>query len=261
MFSQNQVLRWGVPGWVTIISGLLLAYVQGAVADTWKIATPRFLVDTEPLALAILTAGAGIPIGFVVYQVYFWFRWNRPLAHKDLYFLLRGRRRDIADTVAGIERDVLHRGQEWRKRLMREFDSDHRAAWHYIDSLLVEVATHKSEWRLVAERDRYLRDIMHCLGASQLGLVLGAALYLSLVRAWPQSCRDWLAMGLASAILLALFYSFENNRRNVRDNLVVFENYWLHHYLDMVKHYQRDGVPGDPGKSSAWADAERDVGR
>lgn len=75
--------RWGIPGWSVIISLILFIcfdFIGGGGNKILNI-VKSMIDDSDILELAIcgiVVAGAGIPIGYFLYQIYFYFRWNSP---------------------------------------------------------------------------------------------------------------------------------------------------------------------------------------
>ncbi len=106
MDSARQIIRWAVPGWVWLLA--LCGYAVVDVAFHYPVdrlvQRIKFLVQLPgyggPLAASIaLFVGIGVPLGFMLYQIYFWGYW-------------RGRRHlrnEPRDSGWSIIRDVVER--------------------------------------------------------------------------------------------------------------------------------------------------------
>ncbi|TVZ81276.1 hypothetical protein FB379_11775 [Aeribacillus composti] len=78
-FETKHIIRWGIPGWVYIIS--LISY--------FIFSTPGLLIDLKTkygltiLSLSAILAGIGVPIGYLIHQISMLFgfvvrhKWNK----------------------------------------------------------------------------------------------------------------------------------------------------------------------------------------
>jgi hypothetical protein len=64
-FDSRHVIRWGIPGWVFLLSILLYIFFD----------TPKYLVDLKGkdglsiIGLGAMLAGSGVPIGYLIHQI------------------------------------------------------------------------------------------------------------------------------------------------------------------------------------------------
>lgn len=72
--SEMQILRWGIPGWIAVLTYIILSfsinnYDAGALKEKTNI-------DASLLAGTAILTVIGIPLGYVVYQIYFCVKWK-----------------------------------------------------------------------------------------------------------------------------------------------------------------------------------------
>ncbi len=133
---------------------------------------------------ALLAAIAGVPLGFCIYQAYFWLRWNSPVSRDGfLPPLVVGREEDLDRTTRDLAPDDLTRGAAWRERWVSHklYKTDHGWRWRYLENLFTEAAQYIDTdlaGLSIYARHRTLLDLMHTLGASLAGIYLGYLAYL-----------------------------------------------------------------------------------
>lgn len=205
MSDRFETLRWGIPGWTLVIGFLVFV-----LFDYFSFNDDRMyrLINAalasagiwQALLAGLLIAGAGIPLGFVIYQIYFYLRWNSPFS-KDGFLppLIVGREAELKDTVRDLDVDKLSLGIDWRKELYRG-GSDHRGSWYYLSQLFSEAFAVVDTSGVVIKQHFYLLNMLHSLGASHLGLSFGYGLYL--VSKWKLSQAElWWSL-IAVVIML-----------------------------------------------------------
>lgn len=192
--DSNKFLRWSIPGWIAILSAIVFTTLD--VISSFR---PNQTPQMFPSILALLkvvnnqntfaniffVALAGLPLGFIIFQFYFFIRWNSPFSGDGLFppFIV-GRKEDIARTIRNIPYEKLALGdKQWRIDWINHqaFNSDHCFRWQYIESLFTEIAQ-KIDTKYVGfaiySRYRYLLDMLHILGASLGAVYLGFFTYL-----------------------------------------------------------------------------------
>ena len=132
---------------------------------------------------AILIIAAGVPLGFVVYQAYFFLRWNSPASRDGLSGLMAGRSRDLVRMTNGIPAQKLWRGPRWRRKWVESeyYKKDHKDKWRYIEMLFTEASQLiDSKFTGVSfyQRHRYLHEVMHTIGASIGAIYIAFASYI-----------------------------------------------------------------------------------
>lgn len=187
--DASQILRWGTPGWICILSLLLFSIVDQFIG-VWLGEKPVLfmrILETgrDSLGAAILVAGAGVPIGYVLYQIYFYVRWNWWFAASGIWFL-HGRVKDIIATINQIPIERLSMNSKWRKDFLQTSHAfsegqvvDHKRAWYFLESLFIDYSSESEAARALYERSRYLLDILHALGTGMLASICGWLLYVA----------------------------------------------------------------------------------
>jgi hypothetical protein len=185
----------------------------GALTMPRALATALANASFSQTALAaLLVTAAGVPLGYLIYQVYFYIRWNSPIACQGfLPPLVVGRKKDLLDTVKDITPQELALSDEWRKNLLPDFE-DHRAAWHYLARIVMDSLLAPGVPASVYPRHEYLMAMMHSLGASFLGLCLGFAAYV--VFKWREHEIPFASMVFPALLtfLVIVFLHFEDTR-------------------------------------------------
>ncbi|HNA54423.1 MAG TPA: hypothetical protein PKV31_10370 [Saprospiraceae bacterium] len=194
--DQSRFIRWGVPGWT-----MLLAFASFTLLDILlsPSSSKNSLVDViktivaiislnaaASAAAALLVAAAGIPLGFVIYQAYFYIRWNSPFS-RDGFFppFIVGRLNDLERTMEGVHKHFIVGDDKWRREWTNNplYNSDHGLKWRYIENLFTEIVQYmdsKLSGLSLHVRYRYLMDLMHTLGAALFGIYLGYLGYILL---------------------------------------------------------------------------------
>ncbi len=204
METARQTLRWAIPGWLFFLFlGLFLSIQWGfdqkfPSADMIMTRTEvkEFLKDQ----LAPLAAGLtliGIPVGFVLYQVYYYMRWRGPVFLRmkpdDAGFCMLcglGMEEHLRETFGRAPRSTVNTRYTPTKRwaalrsepaiptvvdLMPLVRTGNRAQqlrlnWYLAKSAWVALIQDK-ELSGVASSNTYMADIYHALGASRAGLL------------------------------------------------------------------------------------------
>ena len=183
MTKDESVLRWGIPGWVSIISFTMFALIDYFASNdsTIYVLINSALKEQElwrTLVAALLIAAAGIPLGFLYFQIYFYLRWNSPVSKSGLLPpLIVGRAEELRLMLRDIQDEDLELGTPWRDRLLSS-STDHRGSWHYISQFLAEVFSTQNSSQTISDKHRYLLTTLHSLGASHIGFSFGFIFYL-----------------------------------------------------------------------------------
>lgn len=194
----TKLARWIVPGWLTFLT--FLGFVVIDVFITPKGGTPILSYDeinnflnylkendvstsSEALFVAVVGVAAGVPVGFIVYQVYFFLRWNSPFSRDGFLSLIPGRKRDIQKSIQDMHEELAFT-DDWRKDIIDHvlYWADHSFKYRYIESLFIEACQFLDKGTEVSvfSRHRYLHEVVHTLGASIGALYVGFFGYLSL---------------------------------------------------------------------------------
>lgn len=221
----TKLTRWIIPGWVAILSFLTFAFLDKAVGGSSAI---NLLPDLSALfsqntgitgvILTVLLAAAGVPLGFTIYQIYFFIRWNSPFS-RDGFFppLISGRMHDLERMTQGIKLSGMAQSTSWKRDWISDpsFFRDHSYRWRFIENLFMEVAQQidqKCEGISIYSRQRYLHEVTHTLGASIGAIYVGYFSYFILkIELTPVSFPLYLISILILVGLLFFILSFEEN--------------------------------------------------
>lgn len=191
MAGFRQIIRWGIPGWLSVILLLILMAIALFIAEVLAALAPslqscvslevRLSAIRGAANLALPLAGAGVPFGFVIYQVYFWTYWSAPLP-------CRWRRAvDPAQPIMVFAKQDW--GREFSRRMRRTppsacgrrrllgFDVNsarilrvYQDNWHLADAVwyraLRESGAPRSVVQSLIGRADFLGDLYHALGAT-----------------------------------------------------------------------------------------------
>ena len=150
--EQSKYIRWGIPGWVMFITFFGLTAID--ILFSPESDKNQIFVSIRDFAnnigtnssmfaaiAALLVAAAGIPLGFMIYQVYFYVRWNSPFS-SDGFFppFVVGRRQDLKRSLDGIKDEQISENDPWRKKWIANpnFNIDHGVMWRYLENYFIE---------------------------------------------------------------------------------------------------------------------------
>lgn len=189
----TKLARWIVPGWISILAFYCLVLVDMLFSAPGK---PKlfpdfnqFLTqysDLSGLLITIIIGATGVPIGFSIYQIYFFLRWNSPFSRDGLLPpMISGRMQDLERSMAGIELSDLTDGTEWKETWITDplFQRDHGVRWRFIENSFneaVQILDSKYTAVSIYAKHRYLHEVTHTLGASIIAIYLGFLGYFSL---------------------------------------------------------------------------------
>lgn len=85
MNTEFQIFRWGIPGWVFLMTYTI--YVMAI--HKFELNALMQYFGGQPTILAGVAAffiALGVPLGYLIYQIYFWFKWT--FGSKDAYIAM-----------------------------------------------------------------------------------------------------------------------------------------------------------------------------
>jgi len=228
----SKLARWAIPGWVAILSfygfmtiDILFSKPNGPHLFPTVKEFFGSMTTIDTALMAILVAAAGVPIGFLIYQGYFFLRWNSVFStHGFLSPIFPGRLEDIKKAIGDLSNKELGNGSEWRERIINstEFEQDHGIKWRYLELLFTEAAQKiDSKYRGVSiySRHRYLMEVMHTLGSSIVAIYLGFGCYFLIKNQLEViSFLYHIILTSTCVFLLFLFLNFENHRKKSISN-------------------------------------------
>lgn len=230
MKEQANVLRWGIPGWTAIIAFILFLLCDFIFAQDDRILqliNQLFSTTniTQTVLVGLLVAGAGVPVGYTIYQIYYYVRWNSPISGRGLLPPLVGGRDAELEPLTKRQKDkiwdiTLNTG--WRKELFEEQEKKgFRGYWYYLSPFLTEVFINYDTGKNALDRDRYLLDMLHSLGASYLGISISFIGYL-ILKTRSVSLGNIEGVVLFFVILFS-FVSISIDEREGKDSVWGFE--------------------------------------
>ena len=222
----TKLTRWIVPGWIAILSYLIFIGLDvlftppGTESLSTKIfASIEELQGADAIISLVFLAAAGVPLGFSIYQVYFYIRWNSPFSRDGfLPPVIPGRMGDYQKILPLVRLSSLTGKSRWRRKWVEHglFDRDHAYLSQYVELFYMDAVREvdsASTDPSFFSRDRFLHEVMHTLGASLLSIYLGFGLYLvTKNRIFPDDFH--LADNLLIALLLVLTVFFLLNLEN-----------------------------------------------
>ncbi|MCB9009938.1 MAG: hypothetical protein H6656_21635 [Ardenticatenaceae bacterium] len=225
----TKLTRWIVPGWLAILAFYAFTiidvgfYVAGNTPPMYA-SMQEFLTTMTPfngILEAIFLAAAGVPLGFSIYQVYFFLRWNSLFSRDGLLPpIIPGRMRELDQIQKDITDFELSLGVSWRNKWVSHpfFKADHGFRSRYHELLFLEavreVDTDGAGSIGFHDRHLYLHEISHTLGASILAVYLGFIGYVLLkLKITGLPVADYLFI---ISIVVGMFFflvNFEYNKK------------------------------------------------
>jgi hypothetical protein len=229
MDAARQVVRWSIPGWIFIlmIASLEMLTLLAQGKSLQSIVTSTSLHDLSPAAVALIVT-AGIPLGFVMYQVYY------SMYGRVLFFHLVNRDRggEIVACLPEAVREKLLIADDCKadlegmydevdfppmphplRRLKREFrneigrkryQSKVQGNWDIVRFWLNYLCI-KHEAEPVKHEVTNLADIYHGIGAARVAL-LGACI-LHFVYNVLFTNHDWLSWRMLLALTVPYLFA------------------------------------------------------
>ncbi|BAD63864.1 phage-related protein [Shouchella clausii KSM-K16] len=151
-FESKYLIRWGIPGWTFITLGTIITIIN----------FPDFVEDnfessSQLLSITGVLLIAGVPVGYLFHQLYFFFGWV--LLHKPL-----NRTKTMTEYLIS-------------KRLLEFIKDDYfrlEVAWH---ATMADMSKDKRDY--VTSRYSHLLSTTHSLGV--LSIVLGLILAIDVI--------------------------------------------------------------------------------
>jgi len=208
--SENQYLRWGIPGWIFII----------VIVSYWVV-TPDFNLDiitkinfVGPVAFIV---GAGIPLGFGLYQIYFgvdwWFKKNK-LAES----ILEGVKNGPDLTLPPLSQCGYGKFMKSQRKNLPLVEN----AWH---DKLFDIEN-DSLRESIQNRHNSLLLILHSLRVTVGAIIFGIFSSLTvfkLVRGYIVS--NWVIISMITCFWLIAVITCYLNQKYVQYNIISFQNF------------------------------------
>jgi hypothetical protein len=185
----SKFTRWIIPGWVFFLFLLVFwgcdLLLQGnnliTIINSSAMTKINFDTESEKIIATSLLAVSGVPVGFIIYQIYFFFRWNSPFSSNGGPLpLIDGRVYEIEKIKEGVDIDKIKKLVKWKKDLFdkEDVDLELRVKWNLLDIMFLESALPiDANEGYYYRRYRYLHQITHLLGACIASAVLSFVIY------------------------------------------------------------------------------------
>ncbi|SEA91497.1 hypothetical protein [Bacillus nitratireducens] len=207
-FESKYLIRWGIPGWVLILwiayAVLLLKGINPVEADLSQM--------SKSLGLLVSLAAVGVPLGYVMHQLYFGAAW---VMNQSRNF----------DEIKSITEKKYPKKGGWGKD--KNDDYFHcEFVWHMV------LLNQDSETRTYIEgRYRHLLGTTHALGSllisSSIALLITALIVLTHLSSFVGNYYFWIGL----IIQLAVFLASMVNYKYYSDNVRVFQLKMLKKYI------------------------------
>lgn len=151
-FESKYLIRWGIPGWVLIF----LVLICLTLTNQFEVSKILAKDPIKALSILITFTGMGVPIGYILHQVYFFYNW-------------------VSKKNKKLER-IIDNLQDYT----RIHDDNDEKEYQYLEYLWQSELTllEKDTRDYIAERYRHLLSTTHSLGV--LVTCLSTALITSL---------------------------------------------------------------------------------
>lgn len=249
MDAARQVVRWSIPGWVLllmlVVMQILTRLSQGRSWD--DIIHSPLISGLSPAAVALIVT-AGIPLGFIIYQIYYsWYGRvlvfhlvNRDRGAEILLSLPKQTRNnllavddyhaDLEEMSIKVKSFVLpyplrRLKPEFRNRAgRRRFEAKAQTNWDIVRFWLNYICIRHKTDHIKAEVTT-LADIYHGIGATRTALFCACVLHFLYnvfltTYGWSESGRVILALLLPYLVALWLFRAFERTRTAALNSLM-----------------------------------------
>jgi hypothetical protein len=184
MSNEFQIIRWGIPGWVFLIT--YFSFKMSLYDFKLSGFIGSFQNPTAITGIAAFFAAAGVPIGYIIYQVYFLFKW-------DLRFK---KENPMYKAIEGIE--------ELKSKMMNKTHEDWQTIERSFDHYMSVIANKKDiNYKDIERRQQHYANRtsrVHGLGASFTALILGGI--VSIVLEYSR------IFNTGKSVLLILGYAF-----------------------------------------------------
>ena len=236
-FSERQLIRWAVPGWVTLFLVMLLTFVHAVSAEEFRSSIVTFLngIDGGTLAAAGAAAIAlGFALGIMLFQIYFSMYWCDWKLWKFPFATLVGKRvnyKEVVDSLAPFKSRLEKEFEHWPVEASGGTERQAMEA-SVVAAYWRGISRNKEEERIVWEnRNQYLVAVYHSFGAMLVGAYLTVPLYLF---GWATLSRLWLPLIINLVILAAWIGVLLVGRKNTEFSHRSLTKHALHYF------YQQD---------------------
>lgn len=194
--------RWIIPGWVYFLAVIIfiladtlsLTVSQGYNDSILTIAERHLalLPDSFPsLFSVIFFALAGVPLGFLIYQAYYFIRWNSPFAKYAI------------SSCLPLDEDSIFKKEACEK--FKKADNVGRIIIRCTEMIFLESCKRidmNSNGPSVYARYRYLYEVVHTLGASMIAVIFSFFSYAIIVLKLQKPQHSFVYGAISFAIMI-----------------------------------------------------------
>ncbi|MGX9135948.1 BA5345 family protein [Rummeliibacillus sp. JY-2-4R] len=208
-FETKYLIRWGIPGWVLIFWMFYeYLFLKGINPLDSK------MVDiTKGLTLLLSLTAVGVPIGYLLHQLYFGSAW------------VWNKKRKFADDFAKELGDKLPKQQGWGTDKNEDYFQI-EYVWH---SVLINQTPETRAY--IEARYRHLLGTIHALGAlfvsSMVATIISVIIIFTHLSGFPYNAYFW--MGIVLQLLI--FFFAGANYKYYSANLTALQIKMLKTYL------------------------------
>ncbi|WP_309089920.1 hypothetical protein [Domibacillus sp.] len=156
MNSEFQIIRWGIPGWLFFLTVLVFKLTEkgfSIISMANSFSSPGVLAGLTALFVA-----SGVPIGYIIYQIYFAFKWTIM------------KRKTVMRAVEDIEGFKGAGGSEQGLELWNKVEM------HFDKMMSIDTEKKQVSYKDLVRRYEYFSNRtsrIHGLGASTLAMTSG----------------------------------------------------------------------------------------
>lgn len=258
MDSARQIVRWALPGWMMLLFWMVFITITATLHESKVSLYWETLSYTQ--ALLVPLGAAAIPMGFIIYQIYYWVYWYVPIpsiARKNFADpvdrgreILSGVRRQVDfkivfdNPLVETESTAFSKPIPWIPFSFKSVKTMtlYRKNWHLAESawyLALSDERYKNTAEFLEKRNQFLGDIYHSLGACYNALFIAYLFYLvSVVRISVHETpsfitvlfvsraivRRGISVVLNTIILITMYYIFRSGRIASFDALLTLKH-------------------------------------
>lgn len=204
-FQVKYLIRWGIPGWIVLFLLVVLIYVSAPESSVEVLLSNPL----QNLGLLVGLSGIGIPIGHLIYQIYFGMEW---VTKKYLRINL------ITDQIEGYKRK-------------HKDDTDEYMYLEYVwQSALCTLDKDQRDY--LSQRYSHMLSTKHSLGALIIGISIGGILSIFIVKSLGLTVNAlYYILGAEIMFLLLLLLNY----RYYSDITMKFQGYFINQIINEKK--------------------------
>ncbi|MBE0682731.1 MAG: hypothetical protein IH589_12545 [Anaerolineales bacterium] len=248
MDTTRQILRWSIPGWVFSFMLFLFWLIMARTIDAIHLNDLISAIATHDYGLqgAAVLAATGIPLGYFIYQIYFYLYAGvlpfdivssdrgldvlfklpsivRKRIMKELNVIIPEQEMSELAQIKSINLGIYRLKKQHRNFRSRQvFKKSLREHWEIIRYCLTQISI-KTKSEFVNKEVTTLTDIYHSLGASRVALFLAYFLWITFIAiritsdansVWAQELPNTILGAAYTTLFFVLLYIVLTTNRN-----------------------------------------------